>query len=360
MKNLTTVFQLITEKKAGIISAADEALLDAYLEEMPEAREMLKTIETGKQLNDHVAPWRNTYSITDAPARLPLVRWSMAVSIFLAVFFAYWYFYHQYGVNVAVNTEAAPPAATLALADGTVHQLPATPATLSIHQHPLAVQAGSLSLQTAVDLPSGLNTLTVPDRSHYKITLADGTEIWLNAGTKLKFPFSFTRSVRETFLNGEAYLRIAANANQPFVLQLPNSTIQVLGTSFHVNTQDPHHIRVSLTEGSLRMTAGNRQIVLQPGQQAIYNDSARAFDVQRFTEQEADTWRKKQFYFSSVTLAGLKSIALRHYGAHGVIDTSCRANHKIFILSPGGEPLPAGILLPGQAHPAEDSMKLLQ
>ncbi|MBC9915394.1 FecR family protein [Chitinophaga varians] len=350
----------MTEKKAGIISAADEALLDAYLEEVPEAREMWKAIESGKQLQDH-APWRNTYSITDASARLPMFKWGIAVGIFVAVFAIYWYAYQKYGVNVAANTESipAPPVAMLALADGTVHPLTATPATLSVGQQSLAVQAGSLSLQSAVDLPSGINTLTVPNASHYKITLADGTEIWLNAGSELKFPFSFTQPVRETFLRGEAYFRIATNANQPFVLQLPNSTVQVLGTSFHVSTKDPQHIRVSLTEGSLRMTAGSRQIVLRPGQQAIYNDSARTFDVQRFTEQEADAWRKRQFYFSSVTLAGLKTIASRHYGLHGVIDTS-RAIHKLFIASPGGEPLPAGILLPAPAYPAEDSMKLLQ
>ncbi|WP_343746498.1 FecR domain-containing protein [Chitinophaga sp.] len=350
----------MTEKKAGIISAADEALLDTYLEEVPEAREMWNTIESGKQLQEH-APWRNTYSITDGPVRPPLFRWGIAVSIFLAVFAAYWYAYSRYGVTVAANTESLPasPVASLALADGTVHQLPATPAVLTIDQQPLAVQAGMLSLQSAVNLPSGINTLAVPEASHYKVTLADGTEVWLNAGTELKFPFSFTRAVRETFLKGEAYFRIAANPNQPFVLQLPNSTVQVLGTSFHVNTKDPRHIRISLTEGSLRMIAGRRQIVLQPGQQAIYNDSARTFDVQRFTEQEADAWRKKQFYFSSVTLAGLKTIASRHYGPHGVIDTS-PAIHKIFIASPGGEPFPAGILLPAPAHPAEDSMKLLQ
>lgn len=350
----------MTEKKAGIISAADEALLDSYLEEVPEAREMWETIESGKQLQAH-APWRSVYSIIDASAVPPLFKWGIAVAIFVCVFVVYWYSYSQYGVTVAANTESipAPTVASLALADGTVHRLTAAPATLSIQQQSLAVQAGSLSLQSAVDLPSGVNILTVPDASHYKITLADGTEIWLNAGSELKFPFSFTQPVRETFLNGEAYFRIAANANQPFVLQLPHSTVQVLGTSFHVNTKDPQHIRVSLTEGSLRMTSGSRQIVLRPGQQAIYNDSARAFDVQRFTEQEADAWRRKQFYFSSVTLAGLKTVASRHYGPHGVIDTS-RAIHKLFIASPGGEPLPAGILLPAPVYPAEDSMKPLQ
>nr|WP_295865856.1 FecR domain-containing protein [uncultured Chitinophaga sp.] len=350
----------MTEKKAGIISAADEALLDAYLEEVPEAREMWKAIEGGKQLQEK-ARWRNTYSITEGPAYRPMFKWGTVASIFLAAFSVYYYFYNYYGVRAAADV-TPPPATTvanLALADGTIHPLTDAPATLSIRQKPLPVQAGSLSLLTAVGLPAGVNTLTVPDHSHYKITLADGTEIWLNAGTQLKFPFSFTESVRETSLNGEAYFRIAANAHQPFVLQLPNSTVQVLGTSFHVNTHTPHHIRISLTEGSLRLTAGSRQILLRPGQQLVYNDSARTFDIRRFTEQEADAWRKKLFYFSSVTLAGLKTLALRHYGLHGVIDTS-RTLHKLFIASPGGEPLPAGILLPVKAPPTEDSMHQLQ
>ncbi|QJB37479.1 FecR domain-containing protein [Chitinophaga oryzae] len=351
----------MTEKKAGIISAADEALLDAYLEEVPEAREMWNTIESGRQLQEK-ARWRNTYSITEAPAHPPLFKWGTAACIFLAAFSVYWYFYHSYGVRAAADV-TPPPATTvanLALADGSVHPLTDAPGTLSIRQKPLPVQARSLSLLTAAGLPAGVNTLTVPDRSHYKITLSDGTEIWLNAGTQLKFPFSFTESTRETSLKGEAYFRIAANAQQPFVLQLPNSTVQVLGTSFHVNTYTPHHIRISLTEGSLRLTAGSRQVLLRPGQQLIYNDSARTFDIRRFTEQEADAWRKKNFYFSSVTLAGLKTLALRNYGLHGVIDTS-RPLHKLFIASPGGEPLPAGILLPVQApSPAEDSMHQLQ
>lgn len=360
MKNLASIFQLMTEKKAGIISAADEALLDAYLEEVPEAREMWNTIESGRQLQEK-ARWRNTYSITEAPAYPPLFKWGAAIGIFLAVFSAYWYFYRYYGVSATADVTPPLPAtmANLALADGTVHPLTNAPATLSVHQQPLPSQAGSLSLLSAVGLPSGVNTLTVPNGSHYKITLADGTEIWLNAGTQLKFPFSFTGPLRETSLSGEAYFRIAANARQPFVLQLPNSTVQVLGTSFHVNTHTPHSIRISLTEGSLRMTAGSRQILLRPGQQLIYNDSAHTFDIRRFTEQEADAWRKKQFYFSSVTLAGLKTLASRHYGLHGVIDSS-PAIHKLFIASPGGEPLPAGILLPVTAPPGDDSMQQLQ
>jgi hypothetical protein len=264
----------------------------------------------------------------------------------------------MYGVPATADVTPPPPApvASLTLADGTVHSLLNTPSTLSVHQQPLPVQAGSLSLQYAVNLPSGTNTLKVPARSHYKITLADGSEIWLNAGSELKFPFSFTQAARETYLDGEAYFRIAANAYRPFVLQLPNGTIQVLGTSFHVNTQKPHQIRISLTEGALRMTAGGRQIVLKPGQQVIYNDSARTFDVQRFSEPEADAWRKKLFYFSSVTLAGLKTVALRRYGHHGVIDTS-RGIHELFTAGRSEGPFAASILLPAAAHAAEDSTR---
>ncbi|MBC9928848.1 FecR family protein [Chitinophaga qingshengii] len=359
MKNLTFLFQLMTEKKAGIISAADEALLDAYMEEIPEAREMWELIESGQQLRQP-AHWRNTYSIADSQAGPPLIKWGIAASMFLAVFCVSWYYLFQGGVHLAAEPApiAAFPGATLTLADGSVHQLPGSPGTVDIGGQQLPLQAGVLSLQTAIHLPSGQNTLAVPQDSHYKITLADGSEIWLNASTTLQFPFEFRQSTRETLLTGEAYFRIAANPNKPFILKLPNSTVQVLGTSFHVNTYDPHHIRISLTEGSIRITAGTRQVVLRPGQQAVYNDSTHTLDVQHFDEQQADAWRKKQFYFTSVTLAGLKSITMRRYGQHGVIDPS-GAIHKPFIVSPDGEPLSAGILLPGP-HPASDSMQLYQ
>ncbi|MDE7374724.1 MAG: FecR family protein, partial [Odoribacter sp.] len=99
----------------------------------------------------------------------------------------------------------------------------------------IRVQGKSLNYSTGDSgIFEGYNTITVPRGAEYQLTLSDGTRVWLNAETELKYPVTFTGEVREVTLEGEAYFEVAKNSARPFVVKSEKLEIKVLGTSFNV------------------------------------------------------------------------------------------------------------------------------
>ncbi|HEY6083230.1 MAG TPA: FecR domain-containing protein, partial [Chitinophagaceae bacterium] len=117
------------------------------------------------------------------------------------------------------------------------------------------------------------NTLTVPRGSKViAITLADGTKVWLNAASSLRYPTAFSGRERRVEITGEAYFEVMHNTNMPFIVENGGAEIQVLGTHFDVNAYDDEAImKVTLLEGSVRIIKGNSRQQLIPGQQAQVN-----------------------------------------------------------------------------------------
>ncbi len=114
------------------------------------------------------------------------------------------------------------------------------------------------------------NTLTNPRGSKViDMTLADGSRVWLNAGSSITYPVSFVSNERKVTMTGEAYLEVAHNSAMPFTVSKGDVYVQVLGTKFNVNAYDDENdIKVTLLEGSVKVLNGNSSNVIKPGQQA--------------------------------------------------------------------------------------------
>lgn len=136
----------------------------------------------------------------------------------------------------------------------------------------LQVQQGQLSFNGSGDegLPGGMNTISTPKGGQYQVILTDGTKVWLNAASSLKFPTVFSGAKREVQLEGEAYFEVAGNAHKPFKVNVKDDmAIQVLGTHFNVMAyKDEQNIETTLLEGSVRVEHGLDKLLLKPGQQA--------------------------------------------------------------------------------------------
>ena len=124
------------------------------------------------------------------------------------------------------------------------------------------------------------NTLIVPVGGEYAIVLADGTKVWLNAASRLRFPVAFTDSVRQVELEGEGYFRVSQNPEKPFVVKVAGADVRVLGTSFNVFAYNDHLI-TTLVEGKVALTKNAGKIVLTPDQQARW-------DGERFVVREVE------------------------------------------------------------------------
>lgn len=115
------------------------------------------------------------------------------------------------------------------------------------------------------------NKMTTPRGGQYRIVLPDGTNVWLNAASSITYPAVFVGGERKVKVTGEVYLEVAGNKEKPFIVDVDGrSTIQVLGTSFNINSYSGEEgIKATLIEGSVKMSSSGQSAILKPGQQAV-------------------------------------------------------------------------------------------
>lgn len=134
------------------------------------------------------------------------------------------------------------------------------------------------SESTNTSLP--YNTLSTPRGGKYQLTLADGTKVWLNAGSTIKFPVDFTNSERVVELSGEAYFEVAHDSLRPFKVAGAGQVVQVLGTHFNINAYpDEGVVKTTLLEGSVKVygkpltsTSVVSEIIIKPNEQAVFKN----------------------------------------------------------------------------------------
>jgi ferric-dicitrate binding protein FerR (iron transport regulator) len=331
------IYELLLRKKKGGIDKTD----DQYLEQLMAENEDVSRLWDDIRQNDFDA--KAWYEIQDSEVawekveqellrrkrsvkRLSVVRWLAAASILAAVATgAYFLLNTDKGSSSSssITATAVTPANGLQLqmADGKVVKLPYNMPAQQISTGSVALNAGARTLQyTANDNSAGgYNTLVVPPKMDYRIILSDGTEVWLNATSTLKFPFSFKDNTREVYLEGEGYFKVAQNAAKPFIVRTPETVVRVLGTEFNINTYKPGFTSTALVSGSVSTRSGSSTIVLKPGQEAVYTESS-GFTVQQFDREAALSWMNGVFQFDNTKLADLGPVIHRWFGVTVVFD----------------------------------------
>ncbi|GAA4781520.1 DUF4974 domain-containing protein [Olivibacter ginsenosidimutans] len=141
-----------------------------------------------------------------------------------------------------------------------------------------------------------LNTLVVPKAGTFQMRLPDGTRVWLNAYSQLRFPKSFSAHERKVWVTGEAYFEVAKDAKRPFSVQVGETLIKALGTAFNVRAYNEGETSATLTDGSIQVTYKDQSVKLIPGQQALLNPSAK-LTVRRVDLESATAWKDGYFYF---------------------------------------------------------------
>lgn len=155
------------------------------------------------------------------------------------------------------------------------------------------------------------NTISTPRGGQYQVTLSDGTKVWLNAASSIRFPVFFAGNERRVEITGEAYFEVAKNINKPFKVKTTASEIEVLGTHFNINAyEDEAAVKTTLIEGivkvSVPVTAGkNTSRFLQPGQQSGISKEGTISVLNNADTEEALAWKNGRFQFKS---ADIKSI----------------------------------------------------
>ncbi|MES2375037.1 MAG: FecR family protein [Bacteroidota bacterium] len=160
----------------------------------------------------------------------------------------------------------------------------------------------------------GYNTIETPRGGQIKVNLPDGTKVWLNAASFIKFPTNFSGSERNVTLEGEAYFEVAHNANKPFNVYATGIAVHVLGTHFNINAyKDEDTIKTTLMKGSVRLTAGHASALLKPGQQGGIIGNGSGFNLSAVDTSLVMAWKNDLFKFNNTDLHTLMRQISRWY-----------------------------------------------
>ncbi|UXD69749.1 FecR family protein [Sphingobacterium faecium] len=170
------------------------------------------------------------------------------------------------------------------------------------------------------------NTLVVPKGGYYKLELSDGTKVWINAMSRLKFPESFGSGERKVQLEGEAYFEVSKDPDRPFIVQASGTDVKVLGTHFNVDAYNKK-VRTTLEEGKVEVSTADHAIILQPGDFAESGDG-------KLNKGRADlakdlAWHNNEFYFNKDNVQSIVDQLSNWYAIEAKFDQGINRNKVI-------------------------------
>jgi len=190
------------------------------------------------------------------------------------------------------------------------------------------------------------NIATTPKGGQYQFILSDGTKVWLNSASSIKYPVSFIGNERRVELTGEAYFEVAHNAAKPFRVVSNGQTVEVLGTHFNINAYaDENAVKTTLLQGSVKVSSAGSSSIIKPGEQAQFNNGK--INVVRGIDLDAAVaWKNGLFYFEDSNIQEVMrqfarwydvdvkyegELPLRHFS--GEISRNINATQMLDILS---------------------------
>lgn len=328
--------QLMLEKLSGYISGENDQELRQLMEDdqelkrvytdlqqqlaHPEAKQYLNELDEDIlwQKRQHLFPPKRSN-------RHLLYKVAAGLLILIGSGFLYILFPREHKQKSIVAKQS--PGITLQLANGQKINLSDSSqspvlsvGTIQMHLSPKSLQYEA----TGTSQAAAMNILRVPAGKDYKLTLTDGTEVWLNSMSEISFPLSFNGSTREVSVSGEAYFSVKKDIDHPFIVHTGEVSINVLGTAFNVNTYNNTNTKIALSSGkvSLKSNAG-KQIQLRPGYEATCDND---FSVDEFNPKNTLAWMEGKYYFKNTTLKDIATVITRWFDIPVIFDDATTEN----------------------------------
>jgi ferric-dicitrate binding protein FerR (iron transport regulator) len=158
------------------------------------------------------------------------------------------------------------------------------------------------------------NTISTPRGGQYQVILPDGTHVWLNSASSLKFPTTFTGKSRQVALSGEAYFEVTKNKSIPFIASVGNMQVNVLGTHFNIMAYtDEAAIKTTLLEGSVKLVNGKNSALIKPGEQGSLGKETDGFRVSTANIDEVMAWKEGKLRFDEMDIHAIMRQIARWY-----------------------------------------------
>ncbi|NML41326.1 DUF4974 domain-containing protein [Chitinophaga sp. G-6-1-13] len=174
------------------------------------------------------------------------------------------------------------------------------------------------------------NTVFTPRGGQFRIVLPDGTKVWLNAASSLRFPTTFPANERRVEINGEAYFEVAPQQSSPFKVAAPHAEVTVLGTHFNVNSyMDDGAVKTTLLEGRVLVTHQGRTVALKPGQQAQTKDGIRI--LEQIDTDALMAWKDGRFSCNDIPLEDIMRQISRWYDVQVIFKDNITDTYSVEI-----------------------------
>ncbi|MDQ1148898.1 FecR family protein [Sphingobacterium zeae] len=327
--NTNYITKLINKLLRGQETIADRDAIEQWRKSDKNNDELLESFRDAKNIEedlifldnlDEDGAWRNIQESTQRIKKHynPILR--VAASLVVLMGMSLFYIFHQKGKvseKVAIispvkgDIQPAKSGALLVLADGSIMPLEKSNKAVDPKIVALTNKANIDQINHAQAVAEiQFNTLVVPKGNFYKLNLEDGTQVWVNANSQLKFPVKFKENERRVMLEGEAYFEVAHEADRPFVVESRGSEVKVLGTHFNINAYSSN-VRTTLSSGRVQVSHLGNVIVLEPGEYA--NLKGELLSKGKADLDHDLSWHNNQFYFKKETIVEIASTLSKWY-----------------------------------------------
>ncbi|WP_068472918.1 FecR family protein [Saccharicrinis aurantiacus] len=325
-------YHILWKKFNASVSKQEQQLIDDWRRVSPKQEQLYKDVEAFYSEDSiNLTPNLNQQeAFKNISNRINKRRWysiSAAASVILILGLSVLYLQSKiFSINeptiIAQNSSTqithGEKKAVLILEDGTEAVI--TPETqLEVNQGSSSLQLSESGLsykeQKSKSIKESFNTLMIPRGGEFYLELSDGTKVWLNSETKLKYPVAFVNDQRVVELTGEAYFEVAKDKEHPFIVLSGNQKVKVLGTQFNVNNYDGNpSIKTTLVEGAVEVvTNSGESIKLNPGYQSVYDINTSEIASSKVNVSECIAWKNGIFQFSDETLVQMLGTLERWY-----------------------------------------------
>ena len=323
------IARLIRHSLTGELSEQERVELEAWLRDSEEHQVLFEKIKKEirissesslfRSLNDEVA-WQKFKTTTRERKRRVYVRriltYAAVIVLPLAVV-AVFLFLNREKDTLPIASERVVkitpggPRAVLITADQTIHELNGVQGQREIEvEKGVVIKQGGANLEydslvaSVQEVALAMNTLRVPRGGEFRLKLSDGTNVYLNSASELKYPVRFDEKERKVYLSGEAYFEVTKDSNRPFYVITEEVQVRVYGTEFNVNTHQPGKVHTVLVDGrvGIKKRGMTGEITMKPGELASFDRNAGTFEVKEVDVRQYVVWKDGYFTFENESL----------------------------------------------------------
>jgi len=330
---LAELFQKYVDKT---ITEEEYAELFVYIRN-PETKEQVLAFldEHNKKVQSdalvHEVDWDGMYENITNPkksvgrSRKPIWKYAAAAAVILVGSFTLYSSLQnilEKKAPLAYHNDVLPGGdrATLTLADGSQIALDSGKAGRLATEGGISIEKDAngqiiyLAKGNGGDEAQKINTLSTPAGGKFSVVLSDGSKVWLNASSSIKFPAAFSGDSRRVEIKGEAYFEIEKDAARPFYVNNGSSEIKVLGTHFNVMAYpDEYRSELTLLEGAVQFTKNGHAELLKPGRQILYTESNNQTKQIDANIEEVMAWKNDLFVFNNTNIDEVMKQLVRWY-----------------------------------------------